>query len=140
MMAGMQTEIANLDTKINTKMAHTDTKIANIDTKLENMNTKLENINTRTANTDTKQKNMNTKMENLQVNVEENFEAMNNEVRGMKMSLNEVKDGFDHLRWLPTVLIVQRTIVFKKPLFYHLAKYDHETRPHNCYNIANYEK
>jgi chromosome segregation ATPase len=62
MMAGMQTEIANLDTKINTKMAHTDTKIANIDTKLENMNTKLENINTRTANTDTKQKNMNTKM------------------------------------------------------------------------------
>ena len=44
------------------------------------------------------------------------------------------------LRWLPTVLIVQHTIVFKKPLFYHLAKYDYETRPHNCYNIANYEK
>jgi hypothetical protein len=79
-------------------MAHTDTKIANIDTKLENMNTKLENINTRTANTDTKQKNINTKMENLQTNVEAKFEAMNNEVRGMKMSLNEVKDGFDHLK------------------------------------------
>ena len=44
------------------------------------------------------------------------------------------------LRWLPTVLIVQHTTVFKKTLFYHLAKYDHETRPHNCYNIANYEK
>ena len=44
------------------------------------------------------------------------------------------------LRWLPTVLIVQHTIVLKNPLFYHLAKYDHETRPHNCYNIANYEK
>ena len=44
------------------------------------------------------------------------------------------------LRWLPTVLIVQHTIVFKKPLFHHLAKYDHETQPHNCYNIANYEK
>ena len=44
------------------------------------------------------------------------------------------------LRWLPTVLIVQHTTVFKKPLFYRLAKYDHETQPHNCYNIANYEK
>jgi hypothetical protein len=44
------------------------------------------------------------------------------------------------LRWLPTVLIVQHTIVFKKPLFYHLPKYDHETWPHNCYNIENYEK
>ena len=98
MMAGMQTEIANQNTKINTKMAHTDTKIANIHTKLENMNTKLENINTRTANTDTKQKNINTKMENLQANVEAKFEAMNNEVRGMKTSLNEVKDGFDHLK------------------------------------------
>jgi hypothetical protein len=28
----------------------------------------------------------------------------------------------------------------KNPLFYNLAKYDHETRSHNCYNIANYEK
>ena len=37
-------------------------------------------------------------MTNLQVNVEAKFEAMNNEVRGMKMSLNEVKDGFDHLK------------------------------------------
>jgi hypothetical protein len=44
------------------------------------------------------------------------------------------------LRWLPTVLIVQHTTVFRKPLFYCLAKYDHETQPHNCYNIANYEK
>ena len=43
------------------------------------------------------------------------------------------------LRWLPTVLIVQHTIVFKKP-YTHLAKYDHETWPHSCYNIANYEK
>jgi hypothetical protein len=42
-----------------------------------------------------------------------------------------------YLRWLPTVLIVQHTIVLKNPLFYHLAKYDHETWPHNCYNIAD---
>ncbi|CAB4045573.1 kelch domain-containing 8B-like isoform X2, partial [Paramuricea clavata] len=61
-----------------------DTRITNIDTKQENMNTKQEN--------------MNTKIENLQANVEAKFEAMNNEVRGMKMSLNEVKDGFDHLK------------------------------------------
>ncbi|CAB4043997.1 kelch 3 [Paramuricea clavata] len=37
-------------------------------------------------------------MANLHANVEAKFEAMNNEVRGMKMSLNEVKDGFDHLK------------------------------------------
>ena len=105
MMAGMQTEIANQNTKINTKMAHTDTKlknmdtkIANIDTKLAHINTEMKNINTKLANTDTKQENMNTKMANLQANVEAKFEAMNNEVRGMKMSLNEVKDGFDHLK------------------------------------------
>jgi hypothetical protein len=30
--------------------------------------------------------------------VQAKFEAMNNEVRGMKISLNEVKDGFDHLK------------------------------------------
>ncbi|CAB4007976.1 T9SS C-terminal target domain-containing [Paramuricea clavata] len=76
-----------------TEMAHTelnsmDTKIAKIDTKLENMNTKQEN--------------MNTKIENLHANVEAKFEAINNEVRGMKMSLNEVKDGFDH--WEEAVL------------------------------------
>ena len=87
MMAGMETKIANLDTKINTKMAHTDTKLKNIDTKIANIDTKLEDLNT-------KQENMNTKIGNLQANAE----AMNHEVRGMKMSLNEVKDGFDHLK------------------------------------------
>jgi hypothetical protein len=55
----------------------------------------MANIDTKMANTDTKLENMNTKQEN---NVEAKFEAMNNEVRGMKMSLNEVKDGFDHLK------------------------------------------
>ncbi|CAB4025075.1 E3 ubiquitin- ligase NRDP1 [Paramuricea clavata] len=80
MMAGMETKIANL----HTKMAHTDTKLKNMDTRITNI--------------DTKQENMNTKIENLQANVEAKFEAMNNEVRGMKMSLNEVKDGFDHLK------------------------------------------
>jgi hypothetical protein len=49
-------------------------------------------------NTDMKRENMNTKIANLQANVEAKFEAMNNEVKGMKMSLNEVKDGFDHLK------------------------------------------
>ena len=87
MMAGMETKIANIDTK----MAHTDTK-------LNNTEAKIANIDTRTANTDTKLENMNTKMANLQANVEAKFEAANNEVRGMRMSLNEVKDGFDHLK------------------------------------------
>ncbi|CAB4031269.1 E3 ubiquitin- ligase NRDP1 [Paramuricea clavata] len=112
MMAEMKTEIANVDTKISTKMAHTDTKLKNMDTKITNIDTKLENMdaklvninigmkntNTKMTNNDKKQENMNTKLANLQANVEAKFEAMNNEVRGMKVSLNEVKDGFDHLK------------------------------------------
>ena len=94
MMAGMQMEIANQ----NTKMAHTETKLKNMDTNLANINTEMKNMNTKMANTDMKQENMNTKIENLHANVEAKFEAMNNEVRGMKMSLNEVKDGFDDLK------------------------------------------
>ena len=122
MMAGMEMKIGNVDTK----MAHTDTKlnningkIANIDTAMANINknqvdtgtklantntnmanirTEIEDVKTKIANTDTKVENMNTKMANLQGNVEAKFEAVNNEVRGMRMSLNEVKDGFDHLK------------------------------------------
>ena len=97
MMAGMQTKIAN-DTKINTKMPHTDTKLKNMGTKIANINTKLENMDAKISNLDTKQENMNMKMGYFQANVEAKFEAMNNEVREIKMSLNEVKDGFDHLK------------------------------------------
>jgi N-acetylneuraminic acid mutarotase len=115
MMAGMKTEVANLNTKManintnqvdtRTKLANTNTNVANIrteiayvNTKMENINTEMADINTKMANTDTKQENMNTKMVHLQANMEAKFEAMNSEVRGMKMSLNEVKDGFDHLK------------------------------------------
>ena len=115
MMAGMKTEIANQNTKmaninknhantntsianIRTEIADVNRKMANIDTKMANTDTKLEKMNTKMTNTDTKQENMNTKIENLHANVEAKFQAMNNEVRGMKMSLNEVKDGFDHLK------------------------------------------
>jgi N-acetylneuraminic acid mutarotase len=115
MMAGMKTEIANQNTKIaninknhantNTSIANVRTEIANVRTEIADVNRKMANIDTKMANTDTKLENMDTKLENmdtkmtnLQVNVEAKFEAMNNEVRGMKMSLNEVKDGFDHLK------------------------------------------
>ena len=101
MMAGMETKIANLDTKIaniDTKMANINTNQADTGTKLANTNTNMANINTKTANTDTKVENMNTKMANMQANVEAKFEAVNNEVRGIRMSLNEVKDGFEHLK------------------------------------------
>ena len=37
-------------------------------------------------------------MENINANMEASFEAVSNEVRGMRMSLNEMKDGFDHLK------------------------------------------
>ena len=115
MIAGMETKIANLDTKMahidttmanintnqadtGTKLANTNTNIANMSTKMANTDTKLKNMNTKMANTDTKLENINTKMEKLLANVEARFEAVNNEVRGMRMSLNEVKDGFDHLK------------------------------------------
>ena len=70
MMAGMETKVAGLDTKINTKLAHTDMKIETIHTKIAN----------------------------FQAKVEARFEAVNNEVRGIRMSLNKMKDGFDHLK------------------------------------------
>ena len=37
-------------------------------------------------------------MANLHTNVEARFEAVNDEVRGIRTSLNEVKDGFEHLK------------------------------------------
>ena len=46
------------------------------------------------AQTDTKMENINAKITNM----EARFEAVNNEVRGMRMSLNQMKDGFDHLK------------------------------------------
>jgi N-acetylneuraminic acid mutarotase len=108
MMAGMKTEVTKLNTKMtnintnqaktNTNMANIRTEIAHVNTKMENSNTEMTNNNTKLENTDTKMANMNTKMANLQANMETKFEVMNNEVRGIKMSLNEVKDGFDHLK------------------------------------------
>ena len=115
-MAGVETKITNLDTKINTNMAHSitemnnmNTKLNNMDTKLSNMDTKLNNMDTKLNNMDTKLNNMDTKMAqtdvktetmiaNLQANVEARFDAVNNEVRGMRTNLNEMKDGFDHLK------------------------------------------
>ena len=106
MMAGMETKVTDLDTKINTNMAHTNTEMKKINTELNKMDTRLannnmeiKNINTNMANIGTKMARAETKiMENINGNVEARFEAVNNEVRGMRMSLNEMKDGFDHLK------------------------------------------
>ena len=98
MMAGMETKVADLDTKINTNMAHTSTDMKNIDTRLANNNMEIKNINTNMANIGTKMARAERKMENINANVEARFEAVNNEVRGMRMILNEMKDGFDHLK------------------------------------------
>ena len=115
MMADMQRKIADLETKINTDMAHTNTEMKNVNTEMKNMNTELSKMDTRLVNnnidtksintnmanictkmtqTDTKTENMNMKITNM----EARFEAVNDEMRGMKMSLNEMKDGFDHLK------------------------------------------
>ena len=74
------------------------TVIASLDTKTAKNNAEMKNLNTKIAHTDTKLVNMNTKMANFQANVEAKFEAVNDEVRGIRMSLNEVKDGFEHLK------------------------------------------
>ena len=109
---GHGNKVAKLDTKLannNAKMKTTNTKIAKFDIRMAYNNTKLNNIeakvDTKMANTDTKMNDMNTKLENmntkianLQTNVEVKFEAVNDEVRGMRTSLNEVKDGFEDLK------------------------------------------
>ena len=79
--------------EISTMIAGVETKVAELDTKLNNMDTKLDSMDTKMTQT------VNTKVVNLQANVEARFEAVNNEVRGMRTSLlNEMKDGFDHLK------------------------------------------
>ena len=102
MMARNETKIAELDTKINSNIAHSktemNTKLNIMSTEMANMNTKMANLNNKLEFTDTKLETVNTKVANLQANVEARFEAVNNEVRGMRMSLNEMKDGFDHLK------------------------------------------
>ena len=78
--------------EISKMMAGVDTKVAELDTKLNNVDTKLDSMDTKMTQT------VNTKVANLQANVEARFEAVNNEVRGMRTSLNEMRDGFDHLK------------------------------------------
>ena len=99
-IAFTDTKLENMDTKLNkmdAKLNIMDTKLANIDVN-EKLNKMEANIGTKMAQTDTKLEIMNTNIANLQENVEARFEAVNNEMRGMNMSLNEMKDGFDHLK------------------------------------------
>ena len=101
MMARMETEIVNMSTKqanMGTEMASINTNKRNVKTEMANMSTKLQNVKARMANTDRKFEEMNTQLGNLNANVEAKFEAVNNEVKGMKTSLNEVKDGFEQLK------------------------------------------
>ena len=99
-MAGMKTKVVEVDMKLN----NMDRKLENIVmndklNKMEaNIDTKIANLSTEMAKTDTKFETVNTKIANLQSDVKARFEAVNNEVRGMKVSLNEMKDGFDHLK------------------------------------------
>ena len=94
MMARNETKVAELDTKLN----DIDRKLANIVmndklNKMEaNIDTKIANLSTEMAKTDTKFEVMNTKIANLQANVEARFETVNDEVRGMRTSLNEMKN------------------------------------------------
>ena len=100
-MNSMDTKMNYMGTKINnvgTKINNVGTKINNVDTKINNMNTKMAHTDTKLAHTDTKLEKMNTNMVNLQANMEARFEAVNNEMRGIRVSLNEIEDSFDHLK------------------------------------------
>ena len=81
MMAGMETKVAGLYTKMDKMEADISTNIANTDTKLEIMNIKIENLQA-----------------NMEANINTKFEAVSNEVSGIRMSLNVMKDSFDHLK------------------------------------------
>ena len=111
MMADMETKATDVDTKIalaNTKLNNMDTKLENINdvneklNKMEaNIGTKITLIDTKTANlattTNTKLETMSAKMANLHANVEAKFAAVSTEMKGIRMSLTEMKYGFDHL-------------------------------------------
>ena len=101
MMAGIETKVADLDTKMahtSTEMKKINTELNKMDTKLANNNTEIKNMNTNIANMGTKMAQTETEIKNINGNMEARFEAVNNEVIGMRMSLNEMKDGFDHLK------------------------------------------
>ena len=97
----VKTSIVNVNTRVgqaNTKLENMNTKVANTDTQLKNMNTKMAHTDTKLEKMNTKMQHIDTKMANLQANVEAKFEAVNDEVRGMRTSLHEVKDGFETLK------------------------------------------
>ena len=101
MTEGIETKITGLDKKLalnDTKLYNMDTKLNNMDTKINKMDTKINNMNTKIAHTDTKLEIINTSMVDFHANVKTRFEVVNNEMRGMKMSLDEIKGGFDHFK------------------------------------------
>ena len=107
-MAGMETKVADLNTKMvlnDTKMNNVDTKLNKMGTKINNMDTKINNMNTKMAHTEAKLahadmtlENVNTNTLKFQASMEARFEAVNNEMTGIRISLNEIEDGFDHLK------------------------------------------
>ena len=112
MMADVETKVTDVDTKIalaNTKLNNMDTKLENINDVNEKLNkmqanigTKIALIDTKTANlattTNTKLETISAKMANLHANVEAKFEVVDTEMKGIRMSLTEMKNGFDHLK------------------------------------------
>ena len=93
-ISNMSTEMANMSTEIasiNTNEVDITTKMANTDIKLLKMEVKM-------TNTDAELQKMNIQMANLNANVTAKFEAVNIEMKGMKTSLNEIKDGFEQFR------------------------------------------
>ena len=85
--------------EISTMMAGMETKMEKLDKKLANtISTEIAHEKTIVANTDTKLKNVDTKLIKLHGYVEAKFEAVNDDIKELRNSLSEVKNGFDHLK------------------------------------------
>ena len=91
-----ETNQANGQTKMETKLVNLDTKFTNL---VKNMETYMKNTDTtiknNTATMETRMANVETKMVNMKTDIESKLEAVNNEVKGLKTVLVE---GFDQMK------------------------------------------
>ena len=92
-MARMETNQANVETNLVNSEKNMNTRLdnlqKNIETRVRNTDTTMKN---NTAIIDTRMANMETKMTQMKTDVEEKFETVNNEVKGLKTALVEAFD------------------------------------------------
>jgi hypothetical protein len=100
-LADMNERMANVEKNMTTNMARKETMVT-METHMKNIQTNMANMETRMANVERNMGIMGTKITNVERNVtdmktdmEGKFEAVNNEVKGLKTTLIE---GFDEMK------------------------------------------